>query len=82
MKTIIMAINVGNRKEAAPEVQELLTKYGCIIKTRLGLHAAGDNCSRKGLIILELSSEDIKEIEELEGSLKRIETVSSNKMQI
>jgi len=82
MKTIIMAINVGNRNEAVPEVQELLTKYGCIIKTRLGIHTAGDNCSRKGLIILELSSEDIKDIEELEKGLKQIETVSSNKMEI
>lgn len=82
MKTIIMAISVGNRIEAASEVQELLTKYGCIIKIRLGLHNTGDDCSRRGLIILELSADKIKEIEELEECLKLIETVSSNKMEV
>lgn len=82
MKTIIMAINVGNRNDAASEVQELLTKYGCIIKIRLGLHDTGEDCSRRGLIILELSADKMKEIEELEERLKQIETVSCNKMEV
>lgn len=82
MRTIIMAIKVGNRNEAASEVQHLLTEYGCIIKTRLGLHSRGESCSSQGLIILELSLDNKKEIEELEGNLKLIETVSSNKMEI
>jgi len=82
MKTIIMAIKIGNRNEAASEVQHLLTEYGCIIKTRLGLHSGGESCSSRGLIILELSSDNKKEIEELEKCLKSIETVFSNKMEI
>ncbi len=36
MKRIIMGIQVGDRESEAVKVQELLTKHGCIIKTRLG----------------------------------------------
>lgn len=82
MKTTIIAISIGNRNEAASEVQDILTKFGCIIRTRLGLHTMGDDCSRKGLILLEVSSENQEEIKELEENLKKIETVNSNKMEI
>ena len=37
---VIMGIQVGDREQEAVKVQELLTKQGCIIKTRLGLHEA------------------------------------------
>ncbi len=42
----IMAIKISPRNEIAPKVQEILTRNGCIIKTRLGLHeATNDSCS-------------------------------------
>ena len=47
----IMLIKVGGREENAPKVQEILTDYGTIIETRLGLHQNDGNES-KGLIIL------------------------------
>ena len=51
----VMAIIVDNRKNVAEKVQKLLTGWGCLIKTRLGLHdGVLDNCSDVGLIILEL----------------------------
>ena len=51
----IMLIMVGSRRDTAVKVQELLTEYGCSIKTRLGLHTASDSvCSEDGLIVLEL----------------------------
>ncbi|MDI3517092.1 MAG: hypothetical protein PWP37_882 [Thermotogota bacterium] len=51
----VMAILVDNRKNAAVQVQKILTEWGCLIKTRLGLHDGTlDNCSDSGLIILEL----------------------------
>lgn len=53
----IMAVCLDNRVEDAPRFQELITQYGCIIKTRLGLHEV-ENCSRKGLIILQLCGDD------------------------
>lgn len=55
MAKSILLILVGNRKESAVKVQKILTGWGCIIKTRLGIHdGVLDNCSDEGLLILEL----------------------------
>jgi len=55
MAKSILLILVGNRKESAVKVQQILTGWGCIIKTRLGIHdGVLDNCSDEGLLILEL----------------------------
>lgn len=61
----ILLILVGKRKEEAVKVQQILTGWGCIIKTRLGIHdGVNDNCSNEGLIVLELTgtSEQIQEL--------------------
>ncbi|MBK7104612.1 MAG: hypothetical protein IPH62_04955 [Ignavibacteriae bacterium] len=55
MAKSILLILVGNRKESAVKVQQILTGWGCIIKTRLGIHdGVMENCSDEGLLILEL----------------------------
>ena len=67
MKSNIMVIIVENRDSKAPDVQEVLTKFGSIINARLGLHENGFN---EGKIILDLedNEEQIKELsKELEG---------------
>ena len=57
-KMRIMGVLVTNRLQDATKVQEILTKYGCNIKTRLGLHETSETfCSRTGLLILELVGE-------------------------
>ncbi|MBL0175146.1 MAG: hypothetical protein IPP94_07775 [Ignavibacteria bacterium] len=63
MKKTILLILIGNRNEAAVKVQQILTAWGCIIKTRLGIHdGVLDNCSDSGLLILELhGSEEQKQ---------------------
>ncbi|MBU2491926.1 MAG: hypothetical protein KJ571_04820 [Bacteroidetes bacterium] len=51
----VLLILIGKRKEEAVKVQQILTGWGCIIKTRLGIHdGVLDNCSDEGLLILEL----------------------------
>jgi hypothetical protein len=53
-----LLILVGHRKEAAINVQKTLTAWGCLIKTRLGLHGGVlDDCSETGLIFCELVGE-------------------------
>jgi len=53
-KTVLLVL-IGKRKESAVEVQKVLTAWGCLIKTRLGIHdGILDNCSDSGLLILEL----------------------------
>lgn len=51
MMTGIITIILEKRTEDAPMVQEILTKHGCIIKVRLGIHEI-EGCINKGLIIL------------------------------
>jgi hypothetical protein len=55
MEKTILVVLIGKRKEAAVSVQQVLTAWGCLIKTRLGIHdGILDNCSDRGLLILEL----------------------------
>jgi len=57
MSKTILLILIGKRKEEAVKVQQILTAWGCIIKTRLGIHdGVLENCSDSGLLILELYS--------------------------
>lgn len=74
----IMLIKISPRNDIAPKVQELLTKHGCIIKTRLGLHEASVNsCSQSGLIILDLLNENQDEINDLKNNLNNLDGVNA-----
>ncbi|HKK59000.1 MAG TPA: hypothetical protein VJ937_05955 [Salinivirga sp.] len=62
----LLGVLIKERQNVATQVQELLTRYGCSIKTRLGMHeATDDRCAPHGLIILELTgaSEDMLKLE-------------------
>ncbi len=76
----ILGVLVETRSEAAARVQEILTKYGCNIRTRLGLHTLeAPECSNCGLILLELSgSQD--ECIRLENELLALDNVRVQKM--
>jgi hypothetical protein len=76
MKTILLVL-IGQRKEAAVQVQKVLTGWGCMIKTRLGIHdGVMENCSDQGLLILELAGER-KQMDELARKISLIKGVSS-----
>jgi len=76
MKTILLVL-IGQRKEAAVQVQKVLTGWGCMIKTRLGIHdGVMENCSEQGLLILELAGER-KKMNELARKVSLIKGVSS-----
>lgn len=65
--TVIMGIKLDNRAHTAIEFQKILTKFGCIIKTRLGLHDVSDNkCAPNGIILLEVIDDKESEIFEKE----------------
>lgn len=52
---VVLGIHIQNRVKDAPEVQKILTGFGCNIKTRIGLHEVMENyCSGSGLILLEM----------------------------
>ncbi|NMM63141.1 hypothetical protein HBE96_10620 [Clostridium sp. P21] len=80
MQTTIMALSVDARNLHAPEVQTVLTRYGSIIKTRLGLHeVAVDSSSQVGRILLHICS-DSNEVNSLEEELTDIEGVNVKHM--
>jgi len=82
METTIMAVTIDPRSAHAPQVQTILTKHGCIIKTRLGLHEVNQNsCSEEGLIILHIHS-SLDEIETLEKELLDVEGVKVKYMSL
>ncbi|WP_409372115.1 hypothetical protein [Pseudobacteroides cellulosolvens] len=74
-----MAIVISHRSKNAPDVQKVLTKFGCMIKVRLGLHEAGNVCSEEGLIVLQLAG-DSSEIKNFQEELNAIEGVRANTM--
>lgn len=77
--TTIIGIKVNNRIESAIAIQEILTVYGCVIKTRLGLHEEiNGKCSPKGLLLLEII--DDKQSVEIANKLCDIEDIEIQQM--
>ena len=73
----IMAIKVNGRIVHAPHVQEILTKYGCNIKTRVGFHEVNeDQCSMDGILILQLFGNE-PDIQAMLDEMGKIEGVTA-----
>ena len=78
--TWILGIRITNRVKEVHEVQTALSKFGCSIRSRLGLHEINDSsCSSCGLILLELTG-DQNEFMKLENELLKIEGLEVRKM--
>lgn len=77
-----MAIKLENRIDNAALVQNVLTRYGCFIKTRLGIpyHNEDGSCSNSGLIILEIVNKD--SLFDVKNELLQIDDISLNIMEI
>ncbi len=66
MKHTIIGIELKNRQNEASALQDILTRYGCSIKTRIGLHDAAEGvCSAGGIILLDVISKEEELIKEL-----------------
>jgi len=81
MKEIrILGLHVTNRVSDAVIIQDILTKFGCSIKTRLGLHEVDEKkCSSCGIILLELTGEEV-ECDKLESELRKVKGLDIQKM--
>lgn len=78
----MMAIKVNGRTANAVHVQEILTKFGCNIKTRVGFHEVNeDQCSMDGILILQLFGED-SEIKDMLSEMEGIEGVTAKMIEI
>lgn len=82
MKKTVMVVLISHRHEAASKVQAVLTGWGCMIRTRLGIHqGVQENCSENGLLFLDLVG-DREKLEELERKLNVIRGVSARKIDL
>ena len=80
--TTIFGIRLSDRINNSKAFQDILTKYGCIIKTRLGLHDMSCGvCSPYGIIILEtVNNEEMTE--NLIFDLQNLKGVKFNIMEL
>ncbi|MDK2896484.1 MAG: hypothetical protein PWP04_604 [Candidatus Atribacteria bacterium] len=76
--TSLLLIKVGDRPKNALRVQEILSKYGCAIKTRLGIHEFSSECAEddEGIIIIELAQKN-EDIEKMVQELENLEKVKA-----
>jgi hypothetical protein len=79
-ETWIIGIHIPAKSERIEEVQKVLTKFGCSIRTRLGLHDTGrPEGEQGGIILLELTGDPV-EFKKLERALRAIPGQEIKKM--
>ncbi len=78
-KHLILGVHITDRLIHAGQIQDILTKYGHIIRTRLGLHEIASGGSPNGVLILECSGGE-GDFNDLAASLKEVEGVDVQKM--
>ena len=79
-ETWILGIRISDREHDVDALQSILSKYGCTIRTRLGLHEIEEEqVSPAGLILLELTG-DKEEFLKLENELLAIDGITVRKM--
>jgi len=79
-RRIILGALLTDRCREAPAFQAALTRFGCNIKTRIGLHNVSENaCSSAGLILLEMFGDEDR-ISHLEDVLRNMEGIVVQKM--
>jgi len=71
INSTIVALQLANRDFSAPEVQEILTKYGTNIETRLGLRT---DDAEQGLILLQFTGDEAA-LDKFEDDLTNLEPV-------
>ncbi len=73
----LIGVRMDNRVGNAVSFQEALTKNGCRIKTRLGMHETGEEfCANDGLIVLQPCGEK-DEVEKLVSDLNGLEGIKA-----
>ncbi|WP_027400107.1 hypothetical protein [Anaerovorax odorimutans] len=73
----VIGVRLDNRVNNSLKFQEVLTKNGCNLKARLGLHEASEDvCGTDGLIILQPCGEK-EEVEKLVTELNELEGITA-----
>ena len=77
--TVILGVKLPNRLTTSPVFQDVISKYGCLIKSRIGLHSnCSSVCASHGIILLEIV--EGSEIVELKKALLSIDGIVLDSM--
>jgi len=83
MTKIIMGIKLNQRNETAAALQDILTRHGCMINTRLGFHEVSDvSCSEQGYILLEFAANSEAEILEMKKEIEALGELTVKMMEL
>jgi hypothetical protein len=77
----IMAVVIDKRTKEAVRLQETLTKHGCIIRLRIGVHETMNVCADNGVIILNLCGTK-REVAALKRDLVAIKGIKAKTMEL
>ena len=76
----ILGVMINEPTKDASLIQNILSKYGCCIRTRLGLHDIDEGyATDTGLMLLELTG-DLQECQRLENELLALDGIEIQKM--
>lgn len=79
-RTTILGVLLRKRTITSPDFQAILSKHGCNIKTRIGIHNATDGvCLPDGVILLDVIGKQ-EDIDALEADLRAIDGAEIQKM--
>jgi len=77
MEKTVLLVLLSDRKETAVTFQKILTDWGCMVKTRLGIHdGVLDHCSNYGLVVLDIVGEKQK-LEEMTRKLNLVKGIKA-----
>ncbi len=78
----IIGLRVNHRTGNAVKLQEVLTKFGCNIKLRVGLHETSEEfCSDDGVIMLQACG-DRETLEAMLDAFNALEGVSAKMLDL
>ena len=78
----IIGVRVNHRVANAVGLQEVLTKYGCNIKLRVGLHETSEKfCAHDGVIMLQVCGEKA-DLEGMVGALNAMEGIRARMLEL
>ena len=73
---VVLAVHVTDRLKKVPSVQKVLSEYGDVIRTRLGLHEVSKEFSAPGgILILDIVTE--AKARQLQKTLDRIKGIET-----
>jgi hypothetical protein len=78
--TTILGVLLRKRTQTSESFQEIISRHGCIIKTRIGIHNVSNNvCSQDGVILLDVIGDNAA-ISALEKDIMAIDGAEIQKM--